>query len=653
MDLTTLSSKNSPVNINSAVASGGFTLGNKKPTLTLSPVVPAPVPTKAPAVTPVVSSSTATNQVNTKIVPAMNNANTAIQTAAQIAKDKATADALALQNKKPVTPPVPLTPEQEAMKQPDAGYQWVYDKATGAKTQALVGSALGPNQTTIDVTTAIPVDTTTSSDGNITFKKLPDGSYGKYDTTTGQYMGMSNETQFNTIKTGKSVADAYNNAITNGALLNESQKSQIQAIKDTYQRILDQQAKDNANFTGATTVAQNLYGIGASTMGLGNIKSVVDAGAAKIGDITSKMNSDVARMTQAFQSDNLAALKGAYDSYVANSSSLQKEIDTQHETARLEADKIRQQKETRDNAIMNDINSFQAEVAKAGGPENPDAYYKALASQDYSGMVAAAGNILTGGIGGEYNLYKKDELARGTPEAKIMSFNQYGTADANRRASIARAGASIASGTDMTTKQQSVFNSIINNQQKSPLIMANDRAVILKNITNEVAKDPSNAALQVSFIYSMIQALDTYQSAVREGEINLVQGTQGLGEKLGNVASQVEKGNPLNPSKIAEYVKVSKTLTDSINNAAQAKKNNYKGQAMVNGIGAQYEQWDNTVSNLNKTTVGSEYATTEEEAKKSVIDFGNTHPDLRPQMIKMQQDKMSYQDIQAWVNQQQ
>ncbi|MEG7787076.1 hypothetical protein U2388_15115, partial [Listeria monocytogenes] len=77
--------------------------------------------------------------------------------------------------------------------------------------------------------------------------------------------------------------------------------------------------------------------------------------------------------------------------------------------------------------------------------------------------------------GGEYNLYKKDELARGTPEAKIMSFNQYGTADANRRASIARAGASIASGTDMTTKQQSVFNSIINNQQKSPLIMANDR----------------------------------------------------------------------------------------------------------------------------------------------------------------------------------
>jgi predicted nucleic acid-binding Zn-ribbon protein len=559
---------------------------------------------------PVASSLTATNLINNKVIPTMNNAQTQITTAQQLANEKAAADKLNVSKVTPTTPPVPLTPEQMIANQ---GMKTVYDNATGQPKQIPDTEPLPAGFSTIDKQNAVPIDTTVSSDGNITFKKLPDGSFGQYDTKTGQYMGQSNQTQFDLMKTGQSNAKAYQDAITNGPLLNDNQKAQIQSIQATYQRLLDQQAKDNANFTGGTTVAQNLYGMGNTMMGAGQIKGTVDAGVAKLADLTSKMNSDVAKMTQAFQSDNLAVLKDAYTSFQTNSQALQKEIDTQHAVATQLARDVQQQKETAENQIDNDIRAFQNEVAKVGGAENPEAYAKALANRDYSGMVEAAGNVTTAGIGGEYNMYKRDELARGTPPAQIMSFNQYGTADANRKAKVAAAGAAIAAGTDMTTKQQSVFNTIINQQQKSPLIMANDRAVILKNITDEVSKDPSNAALQVSFIYSMVQALDTYQSAVREGEISLIQSTQGLGEKLGNVASQVEKGNPLNPSKIAEYVKVSKTLTDSINNAANAKKNNYRAQAQVNGIGSQYQQWDDTVSNLNKKTITEEHKESNEK----------------------------------------
>lgn len=173
-------------------------------------------------------------------------------------------------------------------------------------------------------------------------------------------------------------------------------------------------------------------------------------------------------------------------------------------------------------------------------------------------------------------------------------FTAYQNEDANRKRSIAAAGVANASG--LNTKQVTVFNSLVDKYNKSPLVAANDRAVILRDITSAVAADPSNASLQVSFIYSLIQALDTYQSAVREGEIGLIAGTQGLGEKLTNLPSQIQNGNPLNPSKIQQYVATSKLLTDSIGSAAARTTNKFSKQAEVAGIGGAFNEFTSAIN---------------------------------------------------------
>lgn len=174
------------------------------------------------------------------------------------------------------------------------------------------------------------------------------------------------------------------------------------------------------------------------------------------------------------------------------------------------------------------------------------------------------------------------------------SYTDYQNEDANRKRSIAAAGVANASG--LNTKQVSIFNGIVDKYNKSPLVAANDRAAILKDVTEAVAADPTNAALQVSFIYSMIQALDTYQSAVREGEIGLLSSTQGLGDKINNLPDKIQNGTPLSKDKMAEYIAVSRLLTNSISTAANQKQKNFSAQAEVAGIGQAFNEYTTAIN---------------------------------------------------------
>lgn len=426
---------------------------------------PSSASTQAPKVTaPVVSSNTAANLVNNKIVPTMNNANTQISTAAQAVKDKAAADALAA-SKKPITTPItPLTPEQQIASQPDAGNQWIYDKATGQQTQVPVGSTIPQTHTTVDVKSAPAVDTTYSTDGNITFKKLSDGTYGKYDTNSGQYLGASSENQFSTMKAGATAKTAYENAITNGALLNDSQKAQIQSISDTYQRLLTDQQNFNNNYTGGTAVLQNLYGIGNSMIGQGAIKSAVDEGVAKIADINSKMNSDIAKMTAAFQSDNIAVLKDAYDSYSRNSSSLQAAIDAQHQEAvQLERDQ-KQQTATMVQQIDNDIRGLQNAMMQTVGvtASQRQAMQKALENHDYNAAFAAVGNSLQKADGwmGRYLDYSRamDQINPGAPKMDPIDYKNWEDNDKITAAQAGQGGPSASAGAGNAPFQGTINN---------------------------------------------------------------------------------------------------------------------------------------------------------------------------------------------------
>lgn len=428
----------------------------------------------------------------------------------------------------------------------------------------------------------------------------------------------------------------------------------ISNIKTQYENLKIQQKDINDRYQKGVDTAAIMGGTARYAAGTaeGMTASAMSYGLQKLSELDQKENEAILKAKQAQQDMNwkiasveLDKIEKIRQEKVTAATNLNNKLIEQN-------NQIRQQEETRNNAIDNDIRQAIVDAKKGGAtPEQISKMQQGLVNHDYSAAVEAAGDSLQGATGmpGEYNFYKRDQIARGLP---YVSFNEYQTIDANRKAKVAAAGASIAAGTDMTNKQQTVFNQIVNQRNKSPLIMANDRAVILKDLTNAVEQDPSNAALQVSFIYGMIQALDTYQSAVREGEINLVQGTQGLGEKLGNVVSQVEKGNPLNPSKIKEYVAVAKTLTNSISSASDKKSNVFKAQAISNGIGKQWDEFENTARELNKTSTADVANQTAEQIRQKVIDYGIKFPKLQKQAAQMEADGVKMQDIYNWMTNQ-
>jgi len=616
----------------------------------------APNMTNAPSVTgdvmgakhvpvPVVSSQPAVEQVN-KMTNIANTGATQISTAAQLAEQKRLADQAALASKKNTVVPQPaLTPEQQIANQ---GMQTIYDRATGESKQIPDTEAIPPTFTKIDVRNPVAQDTVSSSDSQFVVKKLADGTYGKYDQS-GAFLGMTDQTQYDRMKVGSAAEKAYQDALTNGPLLNDNQKAIIKGISDTYQRLLNTQATMNANATGSTAVMQNLYGFAGTDMSNKAIQGEAEKGAAKIADINSRMTSDIAKMTESLKADNLAQLKDAYKSYTDNSASLQREIDDQKQRAQVMADKAQQQKETAENAITNDINTFQAEVAKAGGAEDPIAYEKALANRDYPGMVKAAGNILTGGIGGEYNIYKKDMLAR---KLVPLSFDAYQTADANRKAKIAAAGATRMGGTQGLTKDElKVINGVNSVITSSPVFKTLQGA--------KTYADGVKASLAEGTGLGDIAAINQFQKVIDEGavtrdqDVKLVLGAQTLANRLntwkqrnlstGEVMSP-ELRNQMNTA-MEELVKVKeKRLLSSPEIASQLRI------AEKTGISK-----DDTIIGAITSpvpTVGQEHAQSEEEAKKSVIEFGKIHKALQPQMLQMQKDGMSYKDIQAWVNQQ-
>lgn len=637
----------------------GVNYGLNPTTNRFEAVVPTKAPTgetkvSQPAVTPttVVSGQTFSDNLNNKIVPTMNQAQQTladyqaqkkVSTVNKTTKADGTSELYMSDGTRVKTDAngnvMPSsTPEQAIADTADAGMKFAY-ASDGTRTQIPLtdtATKYGMSDTNPTVAPIKPVLDTAELSSGTQVKKFNDNTYGMYDAS-GKYIGNATETQYNNAKNTQSVLDKINQAISGNYPLKPNQQTQIDSVKSIYANLIKEQEQANANLTGGMTVTQNLYGMGNTAIAMGAIKTTVDQGIAKINDIQSKMASDVAKMTNAFQSENLEELKTAYTSFSANQKALQDNIDKIHDDAAAIEKEYRTTKTQVELSIDNDIRGLLDTAAKNGAtPEQINKMNEALQNHDMAGAVNAGGETLltASGVPGEYYAYARDAKSR---NIQPMSFDEYQTKDANRKARIAAAGASVVAGTDMTSKQQAVFNSIVDKQNKSPLIMANDRAMILKKITEEVAKDPSNAALQVSFIYSMIQALDTYQSAVREGEINLIAGTQGLGEKIENLPSKIEQGNPLNPTKIKEYVAVSNTLTNSINNAANAKKNTFKAQASVNGIGKQYGEWDSLVSEMNKTEVptGQEHIQKAQQSKQVIDSYIDSNPEAAENVAKM------------------
>lgn len=153
-------------------------------------------------------------------------------------------------------------------------------------------------------------------------------------------------------------------------------------------------------------------------------------------------------------------------------------------------------------------------------------------------------------------------------------------------------------------RQIATFNQIAGAYERSPLVRAADRTRVLDDAIATIEKNPGDPAAQLRMAYSYIQALDTYQSAVREGEL----GNLGiLGTKLQAWQTQlnrvVSEGAFLPKEVALNIAQDAKQLTQTIAAGASQKQQEFGSRAKVSGVG---EMWDQFVSGIRpQTTSGS------------------------------------------------
>jgi hypothetical protein len=143
------------------------------------------------------------------------------------------------------------------------------------------------------------------------------------------------------------------------------------------------------------------------------------------------------------------------------------------------------------------------------------------------------------------------------------------------------------------------FNQIAGAYERSPLSRAADRTIVLKDAVKAARQDPKNAAQQLTLAYSFIQALDTYQSAVREGEL------QNLG-MLGTRAQQlaleanrvISSGAFLPPAVVTQIADSADQLVKTIEAGRAQKLREFASRARVSGVG---DMWNEFVAGFTGT----------------------------------------------------
>lgn len=140
-------------------------------------------------------------------------------------------------------------------------------------------------------------------------------------------------------------------------------------------------------------------------------------------------------------------------------------------------------------------------------------------------------------------------------------------------------------------REVAVFNQIAGAYERSPLIRAADRTLVLDNSIKAIRQNPRDAAAQLSLAYSYIQALDTYQSAVREGEL---QNLSRLASKWQNVLTSVNRmaEGAIVPPEVAKQIAANaQEIVRTINEGRDRKQKEFGSRARVSGVGPMWDQF--------------------------------------------------------------
>lgn len=280
------------------------------------------------------------------------------------------------------TPPVTTTPttttqtpEQQIASQPSDGNQFIYD-ADGNQHQIPIGSSVPSGYTTTNPTAEPKTPVVATAQTNLyLYKQYSDGTYGRYTLDQNgnyTYAGTATSQDFQGAQAQQTATTQLNSILSGGVMpLTPAQQAQVSGLQAQYAKLIQQQQTANANLTGAMGIFQSLHEGNGQIDTPGAIAATITQGASLIADLNSKEASAVAAMEDGFETDDLNALKTAYDDYNAAEtakdkaiSDIKTAIDAAQKTTNAAIDQ-----QTIDTAIGNQITA---------GVTDPTAILKAL-----------------------------------------------------------------------------------------------------------------------------------------------------------------------------------------------------------------------------------------------------------------------------------
>lgn len=169
-------------------------------------------------------------------------------------------------------------------------------------------------------------------------------------------------------------------------------------------------------------------------------------------------------------------------------------------------------------------------------------------------------------------------------------FIQYQNEDANRKRSVSVTN-NIIGNSGMNAKEEAVFQHIVDQYNKSPLIQAADQTPVLKSSIDAARAKPADGSTQLNLAYSYVKALDTYKSGVKEGELGLVQSVDSKAGQLQNWAEQMQSGQIVRPEIVKQIADAADELYKTISKAAAAKAKSYESNANTSGVGDAWKSY--------------------------------------------------------------
>lgn len=302
------------------------------------------------------------------------------------------------------------------------------------------GQTAAPQSTSTTDTTTLA----TPTDPYATQNETVSDAQKQLDTANAEYQTQS-----------KSVSDTIKNIQTGVIPLNAGEQAQVAGLQAQFQSLIQTQSQTNTSATGLANIRG--YQTGSAeydpTFQVKTIGAIVTAGNNKIADLNVKMASAVASLIQSFKSDDIAAVKDAWDVYqdasTKRTTALQKTIDDT--TKAIQDAQAAQQKQ------VDAVNTVTEELAKNGAPA--DIIAAATKSGTVAGAIAAGAGYFQDptSTGGQYSAYVKDAQSKGlTPMTPADFLSQQKAKDAYNAAYASESVKAQFAGGD--AEQQKLFN---------------------------------------------------------------------------------------------------------------------------------------------------------------------------------------------------